>query len=431
MTTRLDHVFAAIDAANAKDPTFEDGRPAALLYGQRMTAEQQRLVPDASEVLRIACRGQHVERWTLPRTAYPMDRSGYLQWRQEQGRRHAARIAGFMRDAGYGDDDIAAAGRMLTKQGLKRDPQVQALEDVICFTFIRWYLGDFMAVQPDDKLPRIIEKTARKMSPGARAAALAEFPMPEALARHFRDADPPRRPTHAVIVSHGQPGDPAPQQQAIEALAARVARHDPGLPVRGATLALPGALAAACTGDCVVYPMFMAEGWFTATELPRRLAEVGAAGARITRPFGTDPALPQLIVKLVHEAAAARGWRLADTTLLLAAHGSQRSQASFDITEAMARLLAPQFGAVVTGYVEQAPRIADAAAGLRQAVCLPMFALEAQHVLEDLPEALDAAGFAGVRLPPLGLAPEVPVLIAAALRATLGPSGDGSGGGAG
>lgn len=187
MTTRLDHAFQAIDDANARDPNLEDGQPANLLYGRRMTEEQQRLFPDASDVLRIACRGQHIERWLLPRDAFPMDRAGYLQWRQEQGRRHADRIAGIMADAGYPGDDIAQARKMLTKQGLKRDPEVQALEDVICFTFIRWYLGDFMSEHADKGVPRIIEKTARKMSDEGRARALREFPMPADLARHFRD----------------------------------------------------------------------------------------------------------------------------------------------------------------------------------------------------------------------------------------------------
>ena len=186
MTTRLDHAFQAIDAANAQDPNLDEGKPANLLYGQRMTEQQQHLFPQASDALRIACRGQHIERWLLPRSAYPMDRAGYLQWRQEQGRRHADRIAGIMADAGYEENDISQARKMLTKQGLKRDAEVQALEDVICFTFIRWYLGDFMAEQSDEKLPRIIEKTAAKMSPENRARALEEFPMPEALARHFR-----------------------------------------------------------------------------------------------------------------------------------------------------------------------------------------------------------------------------------------------------
>lgn len=187
MTTKLDHAFAAIDAANSKDPELEDGQPANLLYGQRMTAEQQRLFPDAPDPLRIACRGQHIERWTLPRDAYPMDRAGYLQWRQEQGRRHAERVAHIMTESGYGDAEIDRARKMLTKQGIKRDAEVQALEDVICFTFIRWYLGDFAAEQPDEKMPRIIEKTAKKMSPEGRARALQEFDIPDAFAGYFRD----------------------------------------------------------------------------------------------------------------------------------------------------------------------------------------------------------------------------------------------------
>ena len=147
--------------------------------------------------------------------------------------------------------------------------------------------------------------------------------------------------SRAVIVSHGQPGDPGPQQQAIEDLAARVSACDPGCAVAGATLAMPGALAAVAGDDSLIYPMFMAEGWFTRSELPRRLAQAGAGGARVLRPFGTDPALPGLIVAQAHAAAAAQGWAPGDTTLLLSAHGSQRSQASFTITTALAETVAP------------------------------------------------------------------------------------------
>lgn len=225
--------------------------------------------------------------------------------------------------------------------------------------------------------------------------------------------------SRAVIVSHGQPGDPGPQQQAIEDLAARVAACDPGCPVAGATLAMPGALAAVADDDSLIYPMFMAEGWFTRSELPRRLSQAGAGGARVLRPFGTDPALPGLIVAQAHAAAAGLGWAPGDTTLLLSAHGSQRSQASFTITNALAESIAPHFARVVTGFVEQEPFIANAARGLERAVSLPFFALRAEHVLDDLPTALDQAGFTGPRLDPIGLAPEVPALIAASIRAAL------------
>lgn len=186
--TRLTQALALIDAANAADPTLEDGRPAALVYGERMTEELARLVPDASEVLQVAARGQHVERWLLPRSAYPEGKAGYLDWRREQGRRHGARVAGIMAEAGYPQADQDRVGVLLRKEGLKRDPEVQALEDVICFTFIRWYLAPFAATRSPEEMAGIVAKTARKMSGPGRARALAEFPMPADWAAAFRDA---------------------------------------------------------------------------------------------------------------------------------------------------------------------------------------------------------------------------------------------------
>ena len=178
--------LAAIDAANAADPTIEDGRPAALIYGERMSAELDRLFPAASDPLRIAARGQHVERWLLPRAAYPEGKAGYLDWRREQGRRHAARIEGIMAATGYGADDIAAAERMLRKEGIKRDPEVQALEDVICFVFLRWYFAGFARDHSGLDIADIVAKTARKMSPEGRTKVLDEFELPDAMADHFR-----------------------------------------------------------------------------------------------------------------------------------------------------------------------------------------------------------------------------------------------------
>ena len=180
MTGRLTAAVAAIDAANAADPKGE-----ALLYGQRMTAELARLVPGASEVLQIAARGQHVERWLLPRADYPEGKEGYHAWRREQGRRHAVRVAGIMAAAGYPEAECERVGVLLRKEGIKRDPEVQALEDVICFTFIRWYLPGFAATRSAESLSDIVAKTARKMSAESRARALAEFPMPAELVPHF------------------------------------------------------------------------------------------------------------------------------------------------------------------------------------------------------------------------------------------------------
>ena len=108
MTDRLAKTHALIDAANAADPTQEGGQPAALLYGERMTAELAYLVPAASEVLQIAARGQHVERWLLPRSDYPAGKTGYLDWRREQARRHAARVGASLLHAAGCDEFLAS-----------------------------------------------------------------------------------------------------------------------------------------------------------------------------------------------------------------------------------------------------------------------------------------------------------------------------------
>ncbi|MFV0408579.1 MAG: DUF4202 domain-containing protein [Paracoccus sp. (in: a-proteobacteria)] len=187
MENRLSQAFALIDAANANDPRQEDGQPVELLYGQRMSAEQQALYPAASAPLRIACRGQHIERWLLPRADFPEGRTGYLSWRVEQGRRHAARVAEIMAEAGYGAEDVARAEKMLRKEGIKRDDEVQALEDVACFTFMRHYMAPFAQTQTSEDMTRIVDRTARKMSAMARARALTDFAIPEPLAGYFRD----------------------------------------------------------------------------------------------------------------------------------------------------------------------------------------------------------------------------------------------------
>ena len=226
------------------------------------------------------------------------------------------------------------------------------------------------------------------------------------------------RPLRAVIVTHGQPGDPDPQQEAVEALAAEVAALLPDARIRGATLAKPGALDRSVDNAVLVYPMFMAEGWFSQSELPRRLAQAGAEMARVLPPFGSDPRLPALCREIVARTAQNQGWTTDETTLLLAAHGSGRSRAPARAAWAMAEALSPGLAQTTCGFIEEAPYLKDAAQNLgARAICLPLFATRAEHVTGDIPEALSTAGFQGALLPPVGAAPEVPRLIAASLRA--------------
>jgi hypothetical protein len=167
---RFDGVIAAIDDANARDPKTVDidGRamPAERLYGQRMSAAIATMAPEASELLRIAVRGQHIERWTSPRTSYPAGRAGYLKWRSDLKDFHARRLGEIMAAVGYGPEAAARVGALVRKERLRTDPEAQTLEDVACIVFLAHYLEEFLGkTDADDaKLARILAQTWRKMS---------------------------------------------------------------------------------------------------------------------------------------------------------------------------------------------------------------------------------------------------------------------------
>lgn len=225
----------------------------------------------------------------------------------------------------------------------------------------------------------------------------------------------------ALLVSHGQPSDPDGPEADLRTLAESVAKLLPGWRVMGTTLSGKGTLEAAIRrlGTAVtVYPLFMTDGWFVRDRLPSRLAEAGATDCTILPPLGLDPALPDLCLRRAGEAALAAGITPSTATLLLAAHGSPSAPRAGEVAREVAATLeaAGVFRCVVNGFVDEAPFLADAARIEGPAVCLPFFAAANGHVREDIPEGLDAAGFSGLRLPPVGTDGLVPGLIADALR---------------
>jgi sirohydrochlorin ferrochelatase len=215
--------------------------------------------------------------------------------------------------------------------------------------------------------------------------------------------------THnALIVAHGQPSDPRPAGAALEALAAKVQTLMPGWQVGAATLAEPGAMARAVSAQPggLVFPMFMAGGWFTRVQIPAKLAEAGAQGWTVLEPFGCDPAVHDLCVDIVREVA--------ETEVILAAHGSFKSSVPSDIARHVAGRIEVETGALVkAGFIDQEPQLSSLTRF--GGICLPFFAAEGGHVSDDIPAALAEAGFRGRILPPVGLDARVPGIIAAAL----------------
>ncbi len=175
-SSRLNKAIAAIDVANSQDPrrvAFEgDERGAEEVYSRRMSRALERLYPSASEHLRIAARGQHIERWMHPRSDYPKTRQGYLRWRSALLRYHSGRVGQIMAESGYSTADVARVESLVLKQRLKYDAEVQALEDVVCVVFLEDYFTDFAGPHDDAKVIDILRKTWAKMSPHGREAAL-------------------------------------------------------------------------------------------------------------------------------------------------------------------------------------------------------------------------------------------------------------------
>ncbi|MBU2987295.1 DUF4202 domain-containing protein [Saccharophagus degradans] len=184
-------VINKIDAANAQDPNQEtsNGELIAkeLLYSQRMTEVLNSFAPQASEHLQIAARAQHIERWKSPRSDYPEGRTGYKQWRAELGLFHAKRTGELMLEAGYSEEDINRVKYLVQKRGLRRDPETQTLEDVICLVFVLYYLDDFARKHDEAKLIDIIQKTWAKMSDAGHQAAVAAT-LPDHLATLIKKA---------------------------------------------------------------------------------------------------------------------------------------------------------------------------------------------------------------------------------------------------
>lgn len=177
MSERFKNTLQAFDDVNSQDPHQElsEGKkvPKELLYSQRMSAMLNDFAPDASEVLALAARAQHIQRWAIPREEFPMDRKGYLLWRNTLKKYHGELAASIMKANGYDEETAQQVEDLLNKRKLKVDRDSQTLEDVVCLVFLKYYFEDFIPNHEEAKLIDIVRKTWNKMSEKGRKAALA------------------------------------------------------------------------------------------------------------------------------------------------------------------------------------------------------------------------------------------------------------------
>ena len=137
--TRFETAIAIIDQKNAEDPnTYQVAGieySKELLYSQRMTRKLLQFEPNASKALQIAARAQHICRWKIERKEYPMDRVGYLKWREELKKMHADITGKILEQVGFDEQFVERVQKIILKKFIKKNEESQAIEDTICLVF--------------------------------------------------------------------------------------------------------------------------------------------------------------------------------------------------------------------------------------------------------------------------------------------------------
>jgi hypothetical protein len=173
-----------VDVAHAADPKqTADGLPAELVYADNMERWVTGVAPEATPILLLAARCQHLERWSVPRASFPLDKPGYHAWRKSLYKKQADRARELLLKAGVPAAEANEVATWVSKTGLKTNPGTQALEDAACLVFLENEIAGFATQHAEyskEKYVDIIRKTWRKMSPRAQELALC-IPFPAAI----------------------------------------------------------------------------------------------------------------------------------------------------------------------------------------------------------------------------------------------------------
>ena len=163
--------------------------------------------------------------------------------------------------------------------------------------------------------------------------------------------------------------------------------------------------------DVFVVPVFMSEGYFTRTVVPRELGLSGPLGHPAGRrvhccpPVGTSPRIVEIVRDRALRSAAVPG----RTDLLVVGHGTDRSPSSGDTTRSVAEALTAQgeFRRVRAAFLDQEPRLSELLGAERpgadrdaaEVVIVPFFVSRGWHVGTTLPRAMTSgdAHSGGVR----------------------------------
>ena len=174
---RFMKAIQSIDLLNDVDRkrVTDEGRDVGyeLYFSRLLFAKTLSLNSEASEALLLAARAQHVSRWKMPRSDFPIGRAGYLKWRSDLKRYHATVAADVLGDAGYDKATIDQVRTINLKENLKSNPDAQTMEDALCLVFLEVQFSEFRLKTSEEKIISILRKTWGKMSDRGQKAALA------------------------------------------------------------------------------------------------------------------------------------------------------------------------------------------------------------------------------------------------------------------
>lgn len=174
------------------------------------------------------------------------------------------------------------------------------------------------------------------------------------------------------------------------AVTAGVLKGDPSLE-HGMEAAL-----ASAPDRVLIYPFFMADGFFVRTRLAERVRAMAIpVPYTVSQPLGLAPALPALMLRQAQAAARQAGLSQDQSDLLIVGHGSQLGPASADATRAAAEQVARlgTFRAVSTAFLEEPPSVEEALSLATQPVVVSgFFSEEGLHAGEDVPDAITKSG---------------------------------------
>ncbi|MGV3510356.1 MAG: DUF4202 domain-containing protein [Sphingobacteriaceae bacterium] len=176
MDSRLELAYELLDSYNSNDPNtyYHDNAefPQELLFAVKVYEWVKILHPNPSEALLLASRCLHIGRWEISRKSYPEGKAGYLNWRSDLAKHHAQKAGELIFEAGYDAETIRHVQRIILKQQLKTDLEVQTIENALCLVFFQYEYSYFIEKHDDDKVIRILRKTWAKMTEPGRNEAL-------------------------------------------------------------------------------------------------------------------------------------------------------------------------------------------------------------------------------------------------------------------